>query len=121
MKVNILVVDDESTIRESLRLVLEEEGYETSIASDGKEALDLIKVNDFDIIITDLKMPEIDGMALIRQCQQICPQTSIIIITAHGSLESAIEALRIGAYDYILKPFVLMIANAYWVRSLMGK
>jgi DNA-binding NtrC family response regulator len=105
MKVNILVVDDESTIRESLRLVLEEEGYETSIASDGKEALDLIKVNDFDIIITDLKMPEIDGMALIRQCQQICPQTSIIIITAHGSLESAIEALRIGAYDYILKPF----------------
>ena len=105
MKANILVVDDEQTIRDALKMVLEEEGYQTQAAADGKEALNLISKNDFDIVITDLKMPEIDGMSLTRQCQQLCPQTSIIIITAHGSLESAIEALRIGAYDYILKPF----------------
>ena len=105
MKSNILVVDDEQTIRDALKMVLEEEGYQTQTAADGKEALDLINDVDFDIVITDLKMPEVDGMTLTRQCQQICPQTSVIIITAHGSLETAIEALRIGAYDYILKPF----------------
>ena len=105
MKANILVVDDEQAIRDALRMVLDEEGYVTQAAGDGKEAMDLINKSDFDIVITDLKMPEMDGMSLIRQIQQICPQTSVIIITAHGSLESAIEALRIGAYDYILKPF----------------
>jgi DNA-binding NtrC family response regulator len=105
MKINILIVDDERAIRDSLSMVLQEEGYDTATASDGREALELLKTSDYDIMITDLKMPEMDGMTLIRHSQQICPQTSIIIITAHGSLESAIEALRMGAYDYILKPF----------------
>lgn len=105
MKINILIVDDERAIRDSLSMVLQEEGYDTATASDGREALELLKTSDYDIMITDLKMPEMDGMTLVRQSQQICPQTSIIIITAHGSLESAIEALRMGAYDYILKPF----------------
>lgn len=105
MKANVIVVDDERTIRVPLKMILTEEGYDTQSASNGKEALELVKEHDFDIMITDLKMPEMDGMELIRQCQRICPQTSIIIITAYGSLESAIEALRMGAYDYILKPF----------------
>lgn len=105
MKTNILIVDDERAIRDSLSMVLEEEGYGTATASDGREALELLKCNDYDIMITDLKMPEMDGMTLIRHSQQICPQTALIIITAHGSLESAIEALRMGAFDYILKPF----------------
>ena len=105
MKANILVVEDEQAIRDALKMVLEEEGYQTQAADDGKKAMELVNKNDFDIVITDLKMPEMDGMSLTRQIQQICPQTSVIIITAHGSLESAIEALRIGAYDYILKPF----------------
>lgn len=105
MKANILVVEDEQAIRDALKMVLLEEGYQTQAAADGKKGMELINMNDFDIVITDLKMPEMDGMTLTRQIQQICPQTSVIIITAHGSLESAIEALRIGAYDYILKPF----------------
>jgi DNA-binding NtrC family response regulator len=105
MKANILVVDDERTIRVPLKMIITEEGYETQSASNGKEALELIKDQDFDIVITDLKMPEMDGMELVKQCQVLCPKTSIIIITAYGSLESAIEALRLGAYDYILKPF----------------
>ena len=70
-----------------------------------KEAMELLNKEDFDILITDLKMPEMDGMALVKNCLNICPQTSVIIITAHASVESAIEALRMGAFDYILKPF----------------
>ncbi len=105
MKADILIVDDERSIRESLELILNEEGYRTTTVSNGKEALKEASENTFDIVITDLKMPEMDGMTLLHKCQKICPQTSVIIITAHGSLDSAIEALRQGAYDYILKPF----------------
>jgi DNA-binding NtrC family response regulator len=105
MKSRILIVDDEKPIRESVSLVLSEEGYETEIASDGSEALNLLGEKDFDVLITDLKMPGIDGIDLIKKSLKICPQTSVIIITAHASVESAIEALRIGAFDYILKPF----------------
>ncbi len=105
MVVKILVVDDEVTIRDSLKMVLEEEGYATFTAANGAEAFKMAQQDYFDIVITDLKMPEMDGMTLMQKCRHTCPQTSIIIITAHGSLDSAIEALRLGAYDYFLKPF----------------
>ena len=105
MKAKILVVDDEKTIRESVSLVLNDEGHETSLAASGKEALDLLSNEDYDILITDLKMPGMDGMELVKRTFDLCPQTSVIIITAHASVESAIEALRMGAFDYILKPF----------------
>jgi len=105
MKSRILIVDEEKEIRETVSLVLSEEGYETAIASTGKEALNYLNENDFDVLITDLRMPEMDGIELIKKSLKICPQTSVIIITAHASVESAIEALRIGAFDYILKPF----------------
>jgi DNA-binding NtrC family response regulator len=105
MSAKILIVDDEHSIRETVSTVLNEEGYTTEKASNGKEALELINKKDFDVIITDLKMPEMDGMALLRESFKICPKTSVIIITAHASLESAIDALRMGAFDYIIKPF----------------
>jgi two-component system response regulator PilR (NtrC family) len=105
MKAKILVVDDEKAIRESVSLILSDEGYETEIASNGKEALKHLNEQDFEVMITDLKMPEMDGLELIKKSLKICPGTSVIIITAHASVESAIEALRIGAFDYILKPF----------------
>jgi two-component system response regulator PilR (NtrC family) len=105
MKSKILIVDDEKTIRESIELVLKEEGYEIEMAANGKEALKIAEQKNFDVIITDLKMPEMDGLQLLTHCRKICPKTFFIIITAHGSLESAIEALRMGAFDYILKPF----------------
>ena len=105
MAVKILVVDDEVTIRDSLKMVLEEEGYATSTAANGAEAFKMAQQDFYDIVITDLKMPEMDGMTLLQKCRHTCPQTSLIIITAHGSLDSAIEALRLGAYDYFLKPF----------------
>ena len=105
MKASILVVDDERSIRDSLQMVLQEEGYGARGASDGKEALELLNKQNFDILITDLKMPEIDGLELTQKCLQAYPQTAVIIITAYGSLDSAIQALRLGAQDYILKPF----------------
>lgn len=105
MIARILIVDDELSIRETVSTVLNEEGYATRTASNGKEALEIINKTDFDVIITDLKMPQLDGMSLLRQCFKLCPQTSFIIVTAHASLESAIDALRMGAFDYIIKPF----------------
>ena len=105
MQGKILIVDDEKTIRESVSLVLNEEGYETELAATGDDALKMLNESDYDVLITDLKMPGMDGMELVKNSLKICPQTSVIIITAHASVESAIEALRMGAFDYILKPF----------------
>ena len=105
MRAKILVVDDEKNIRESVSLVLTDEGHETDLAANGQDALDLLNQTNYDILITDLKMPGMRGMDLVKQSLQICPQTAVIIITAHASVESAIEALRMGAFDYILKPF----------------
>jgi DNA-binding NtrC family response regulator len=105
MKPRILIADDEKTIRETISVILQDEGYETGTAADGKEALELLNRQNFDLLISDLRMPEMDGLELIKNCLRICPQTSVIIITAYASVESAIEALRLGAYDYIIKPF----------------
>ena len=105
MKASILIADDERTIRETVSAILVDEGYETDMVADGKEALELLSQKNFDLLITDLRMPNMDGLELIKNSLQICPQTSVIIITAYASVESAIEALRLGAYDYIIKPF----------------
>lgn len=100
----ILVVDDEEIIRESLSLVLKKEGYLVEEAENGKAAYDKIVVSFFDVVITDLEMPGMKGIQLVEEIQKLNIQTSIIIITAYGSLDTAISALRNGASDYILKP-----------------
>ncbi len=104
MATKILIVDDEVAIRDSLKLFLEEENFETTTASDGEEAFDKIKENNFDIVITDIKMPRMDGMELIDKASKISPGTFFIIMTAYASVKTAIEALRQGAYDYLIKP-----------------
>ncbi len=100
----ILIVDDEKTIRDSLQLVLNEEGYETETSSDGMEALEKIKNELIDVVITDIKMPNLDGMELLNQAGKISPDTFFILMTAYASVKTAIEALREGAYDYLIKP-----------------
>lgn len=100
----ILVVDDEKAIRDSLRMILEEEGYDCDTAADGEEALLKIKNSDFDIAISDIKMPKMDGITLLQETAKISPDTFFIIMTAYASVETAIEALRQGAYDYLIKP-----------------
>ncbi len=104
MKARILIVDDEATIRDTLCTILTEEGFEARSAENGRQALELIQQENFDLVITDLRMPEMDGLELLKAVKLNSPQTSVIIITAYGSMESAIEALRLGAFDYLIKP-----------------
>jgi two-component system response regulator PilR (NtrC family) len=100
----ILVVDDEEIIRDSISFILNKEGFEVTEASNGKEAYDKVLTESYDVIITDLEMPEMKGIELLEKVLQINPQLIVVIITAYGSLETAIAALRKGAADYILKP-----------------
>lgn len=104
MAERILVVDDEKIIRESLSFILEKEGYEVSGAPNGAEALKQLKQKRVDIVLTDLEMPEMKGIELLEKVTRQFPETFVMIITAYGSLDTAISALRQGAYDYILKP-----------------
>ncbi len=100
----ILVVDDEQIIRESIAFILHGEGYSVSEAVNGREALSKIQSEPFDLVITDLEMPEMKGIELLEAAAHVSPETVFVIITAYGSLETAIAALRKGASDYILKP-----------------
>ena len=104
MNNKILVVDDEEIIRESLSYILRKEGYPVEEAANGKIAYEKLKEDSFDLVITDLEMPEMKGTALLEEIKNLHLRTSTIIITAFGSLETAISALRNGASDYILKP-----------------
>ena len=101
---SILVADDETSIRESLTIVLEDEGYQCTAVKDGEEAVSAINEHSFDIIISDLKMPNTDGLGVLEHALQHSSETLTIIITAHATIETAITALRKGAADYILKP-----------------
>ncbi|MDE3059004.1 MAG: sigma-54-dependent Fis family transcriptional regulator [Bacteroidota bacterium] len=104
MSERILIVDDEELIRESLSYVLQKEGYEIDEAENGKQAFDKVTRAPYDIVITDIEMPEMRGTELLEKIAQRSPQTFVIIITAYASIETAVDALRKGAYDYILKP-----------------
>ena len=126
MSGRILIVDDETTIRETLSLVLKEEKYECDLAENGAEGLKRVKEKNFDLIITDLKMPEMGGLELMEKVKTISPKTSVMIITAYASLESAIQALRLGAYDYIIKPLdfddvILRIKRLMEHRELLNE
>jgi len=101
----ILVVDDERSIRDLLSIYLEREGFEVQCAADGLAALECCKDQAFDIVITDIKMPKLDGIGLLRRVREFAPETIFIMITAFGSFESARDSMRRDAWDYITKPF----------------
>ncbi|MGI9553808.1 MAG: sigma-54-dependent transcriptional regulator [Thermodesulfobacteriota bacterium] len=102
---NLLVVDDEPGMREFLEIMLRKEEYNVKVASNGEEALDLLQKEQFDLAIVDIQMPGINGIEVLKSATENHPNTTIIMITAFASHESAIEAMKIGAYDYITKPF----------------
>jgi two-component system response regulator PilR (NtrC family) len=104
MPEKILVVDDEDIIRESLSYVLKNEGYLVEEATNGKEAYDKVVSNYYDLVITDIEMPQMKGIELLERISALTSQTLVMMITAYGSLDTAIKALRYGASDYILKP-----------------
>jgi DNA-binding response OmpR family regulator len=104
MRPRLLLVDDEQPIRHSLGEILNLEGYEVVAAESGEAAVEQIKNQSFDLVLLDLKMPGLSGLDVLHYINTVAPDTKVILLTAHGSLESAIEALRQGAHDYILKP-----------------
>jgi DNA-binding NtrC family response regulator len=101
----ILIVDDEDGMRRLLGRVLSRQGYETSTAGSGAEALRMVAGERFDLVVTDIKMPEMDGLQLLEELKAYEPSLPIIVMTAYGTIENAVQALRFGAYDYIAKPF----------------
>jgi two-component system response regulator PilR (NtrC family) len=103
--INILVVDDDKSMREFLELILKRERYNVTCAKDGADAILLLKENFFDLIITDLMMPAINGLELLKKAKELHADIKVIMITAFGTIETAIEAIKLGAYDYITKPF----------------
>ncbi len=105
-KPNILLVDDEKDICMALNILLTKEGYAVKEAYNGEQALERIKQENFDIVMTDIKMEKMDGFEVLKQAQKISPETSVIMMTAFASVGSAVEAMRAGAVDYITKPFI---------------
>ncbi|KKQ76552.1 MAG: Two component transcriptional regulator, Fis family [Candidatus Daviesbacteria bacterium GW2011_GWF2_38_6] len=101
----ILVVDDEKNIRDALVKILNKEGYNTLSAAEGKEALGILREKDVNLILTDLKMPAMDGLELLTACKMIKPNVEVILISAYGTIEKAVSAIKDGAYDFIVKPF----------------
>jgi DNA-binding NtrC family response regulator len=104
-KVTILVVDDEEIVRESLLDWLREDGYHVETAEDGLKALEKFKERSWDIALVDLKMPSIDGLELMEKIKESQPETQVVIITAYATVNTAVQAMKIGAYDYLVKPF----------------
>ena len=122
-KGKILVVDDEKSMREILEIFLQNEEYSVSTANNGESAVEAIKNDIFDLVISDMKMPKMGGLELLKNIKEIAPDTVVVIVTAFGTTESAVEAMKHGAYDYIQKPFQmdnirLVIKNALEKQKL---
>src|SRR5947208_2335731 len=115
-RVRILVVDDEHTLRESCAAVLRHEGYDVTVCSRGQEALDLLKRRAFDLVLVDLYMSQVDGLTLLRTALGTNHDTMVIVMTGNPSVESSVEALRQGAFDYLPKPF-----SASHLQVLIGR
>ena len=104
-RLTVLVADDEPNLRRVLRAQLERDGFEVVVAPDGARAVQVLDEHHVDIVITDLRMPELDGMGLLAHCRSHYATIPVIMITAHGTVDNAVEALKLGAFDYVTKPF----------------
>ena len=103
----ILVVEDEPTLRDGIVTAFEGRGWHVTPAGDGREAMALLDGEVFDILVTDFKMPEANGMDVLKRCKTLNEGTVVLLMTAYGTVENAVEAMKAGAHDYILKPFNL--------------
>ncbi len=112
----VLVVDDEPNLRRVLSAQLSRDGYDVHTAEDGRQALAVLNEHHIDLVITDLKMPNVDGMELLKKALELDPELPVVMITAHGTVDNAVEALKVGAFDYITKPF-----DQGEVRSIVRK
>lgn len=122
----ILVIDDERSIRNTLKEILEYEKYQVDVAENAKQALEHVKSNEYHIILCDIKMPEVDGLELLPQLIEIHPDTPVVIISGHGNIDTAVEAIKKGAYDFIEKPLdlnrlLITIRNAMDKSNLVSE
>lgn len=122
----ILIVDDEPMIRETLREILEFEKFEVEEAEQGKHALSLMKRNKYDVILCDIKMPEVDGMEVLEKAQELAPDTPVIMISGHGTVDTAVDATKKGAFDFISKPpdlnrLLVTVRNAIDRKDLVNE
>src|SRR3989339_1924448 len=104
-KWTVLVIDDEQDLREMLSFTLMNEGYNVLTAANGKLGVEKAEKEDVDVVISDIKMPEMDGITVLGKIKEIKPEVEVIMATGYGTMETAIESLRKGAFDYINKPF----------------
>jgi DNA-binding NtrC family response regulator len=125
-KNQILIIEDDRRLREVLQKILNRKGFNVDLAENGSEGLKKIKQDSFDVALTDLKMPGMDGMEVLQAIKKLSPQTYVIIMTAYGTIDSAVEAIRNGAFDYITKPFkteeiLIVLEKALEDRDLRRK
>jgi two-component system, response regulator, stage 0 sporulation protein F len=107
LRKKILIVDDEENARFGLSKLLAQEGYETESVANGFEALDVLRSRKIDLVISDLRMPEMNGLSFLREINRNYPSIHVIMVTAHGGVESYLEAINLGAYEYLHKPVKL--------------
>src|SRR6478609_9381521 len=123
---NILIIDDEKAIRKTLSEILSYEGYKIDEAADGEEGLKKLREKEFDVVLCDIKMPKVDGIEFLEKSKDINGDTPIIMISGHGTIETAVEAVKKGAYDYISKPpdlnrLLITIRNAMDKSNLVSE
>src|SRR5690242_13687591 len=123
---SILVVDDEPSMREFLDILLRKEGHEVSAAADAAAALARVSHGDLDLVISDLRLGPDSGLEVLRSVKEQTPSTEVVMITAFATTENAIQAMKLGAYDYVLKPFKvdelkLVVAKALERRALVAE
>src|SRR4026208_1479451 len=123
---NILIIDDEKAIRKTLSEILSYEGYKIDEAGDGEEGLKKFREKTYDVVLCDIKMPKVDGIDFLQKAVEINPDVPIIMISGHGNIETAVEAVKKGAYDFIQKPpdlnrLLITIRNAMDKGSLVSE
>ncbi|SHF27307.1 DNA-binding transcriptional response regulator, NtrC family, contains REC, AAA-type ATPase, and a Fis-type DNA-binding domains [Mariniphaga anaerophila] len=122
----ILVIDDERSIRNTLKDILEYEKYEVDLAEDGKKGLEMVKQTEYDIILCDIKMPGMDGIEVLEQLHVVAPDSPVVMISGHGNIDTAVESIKKGAYDFIEKPLdlnrlLITIRNAMDKSTLVNE
>ena len=120
-KIRVLVVDDEEVVRLGYRRVLSTDGFRVMAAGNGAEALDLMAGDRFDVVLLDLRMPGMDGLDVLRAIKERWPESEVVVVTGYPSIETAKEAVKLGAYDYIAKPavpdVVLRATTGAWMQK----
>jgi len=120
-RIRVLVVDDEEVVRLGYRRVLSADGFRVMAAGDGREALDLMGGDRFDVVLMDMRMPGMDGIELLRAIKDQWPESEVVVVTGYPSIETAKEAVKLGAYDYLAKPLVpeevLRATTGAWMQK----